>query len=69
MEGDYIDANEFLKWRVKARHLITTVCGQQSQHFQMLEQCDKAVVGDTNYGIFRRINAILLAAKEDYEGG
>jgi hypothetical protein len=45
MEGTYVDADGFLKWRVQVRHLIATVCGTESQHF------------------------ILLAAKEDYEGG
>jgi hypothetical protein len=70
MEGTYIDADEFLKWRVQVRHLIAAVCGAESEHFRSLDQVDKAAfVGDTNYGVFRRVNAVLLAAKEDYEGG
>jgi hypothetical protein len=69
MEGTYIDASEFLKWRIQVRHLIATVCGKECQHFQLLDQVDRAVGGDTNYGIFSRLKAVLLAAKEDYEGG
>lgn len=69
MEGTYIDASEFLKWRIQVRHLIATVCGTESQHFHLLDQVDKAVVGDTNYGIFLRLRAVLLAAKEDDDGG
>jgi hypothetical protein len=69
-EGDYIDANEFLKWRVQVRHLIFAVCGTESEHFKLLDQVDKPTfVGETNYTVFRKLKAVLLAAKEDYEGG
>jgi hypothetical protein len=69
-EGVYIDQNGFLKWQIQVRHLIGTVCGKDSQHFQSLNEVGKAAfVGDTNYGIFSRIKAVLLAAKEDFEGG
>jgi hypothetical protein len=66
---DYIDGNAFLKWRVHVRHLIAAVCGTESQHFHLLDQADNAGMGDTNYEIFRRLKSVLLAAKEDYEGG
>jgi hypothetical protein len=69
MEGTYVDADGFLKWRVQVRHLIATVCGTESQHFILLGQVEKVVTGDTTYLIFRRLKAVLLAAKEDYEGG
>jgi hypothetical protein len=67
--GTYIDQTAFLNWQVKARHLISSVCGSDSQHFKLFLEAGKATVGTTNYDIFKRMNAVFLAAKEDFEGG
>jgi hypothetical protein len=69
MEGIYIDNDTFLTWKVKVNHLLAIVCGENSQHFRLLKDSQHPFAGDTNYGIFRRMRAVLLAAKSDYEGG
>jgi hypothetical protein len=64
-----VDENAFLNWEVKVRHLIATVCGEDSQHFQSFEKCLKVSMYETNYNVFQKARAVLLAAKEDYDGG
>lgn len=68
-EGDYIDNNTFLNWKVKVRHLLSMVPGENSQHFKQFVESEKAGMYATNYEIFLRLKAVLLAAKQDYEGG
>jgi hypothetical protein len=69
-EGVQVDENEMVKWQVNARHLISLVCGRDSEHFLAFEANQKAIVTmDTNYTILLRQQAVFLAAKDDYEGG
>jgi hypothetical protein len=69
-EGFHVDQNELINWQVKARHLISMVCGPDSQHFHAFEKNDTSqFMGDTNYHVLLRLQAILLAAKDDYEEG
>jgi hypothetical protein len=70
LKGTYVDQNQLINWQVKARHLISMVCGQDSQHFHTLEKNEQPLfTGDSNYNILLRQQAVLLAAKDDYEGG
>jgi hypothetical protein len=70
LEGHYIDNDQFLSWRVKARNLLSQACGRESEHYKDFEKYEKALyVGDTNYGMMKRLKAIFLAAKEDFERG
>jgi hypothetical protein len=66
----YVDQNQLINWQVKAGHLISIVCGQDSHHLQAFRK-DEApqFVGDTNHAILLRQKAILLAAIDDYKGG
>jgi hypothetical protein len=54
---------------VKVRHLISTVYGDRSQHFLKLIESEKTGMYTTSHEIFRKSYSVLLAAKEDYEGG
>ncbi|MDR7121676.1 hypothetical protein [Rheinheimera soli] len=64
-----IEPNALLEWKVKARSLLTKACGQDSEHVkEFLKNEDVGLYG-TNLGTLERLKAILLAAKEDYEGG
>jgi hypothetical protein len=63
---EYVDEGLFLNWTVKVKHLLSTLCGEQSQHFQAFTAGHK---GSRDYRIFKRLKAIFLAAKEDFEGG
>ncbi len=65
----YVDQDELINWTVKVRHLIASVCGQDSQHFVSFEKFEKPYAGATNHQIFHRQRAVFLATKEDYEGG
>jgi hypothetical protein len=64
-EGTYVDQNELVKWRVNSSHLITLVCGRDSEHFLAFERNQEAHMGDTNYTVLLRQLAVLSAAKDD----
>lgn len=67
---EFVDNELFWNWKVKIRNLLSKVCGEDSQHFQQFEKCeDTPVYLSANYTIFKRLKAIFLAAKEDFEGG
>lgn len=68
--GEYIDDELFLSWNVKVRNLLSKVCGEESQYFKQFEKTEEfGIVGTTNFEILKRLKAIFLAAKEDFEGG
>jgi hypothetical protein len=68
-EGTYVDSNILLNWQVKVRHLLSAVCGTESQHFKLLLKAEEPSMYTTNHENFQRMHAVLLAAKEDYDGG
>jgi hypothetical protein len=69
-EGTYVDQNELIKWQVNARHLLSMVCGRDSEHFLAFESNQGSrFTGDTNYAVLLRQQAVFLAAENDYEGG
>ena len=68
-EGTYVDESELIKWQVNARHLLSMVCGQDSEHFRAFESNQQPQFTDTNYAILLRQQAVFLAARNDYEGG
>lgn len=67
--GDYIDAELFTAWKIKAKHLLNVACGDKSTHY--LEFCEKEQGGfySTNYADMIQLRAVFGAAKEDYQGG
>ncbi len=67
--GTYVDQNTLLNWEVKVRHLLSSVCGPDSQHFTLFLEAEKPRSYTTNYELFQKMSAVFLAAKEDYEGG
>jgi hypothetical protein len=69
MSGYRVDENELINWTVKARHLLVTVCGENSQHFEQFEKLETGSMYTTNHEILLRLRAVLLAAKDDFEGG
>jgi len=64
-----VDSNQLLNWTVKAKNLLQTVCGVDSQHFQQFVECETGSMYLTNYDILLKLRAVFLAAKEDFEGG
>lgn len=67
--GNRVDRNELLNWKVKVRHLLASVCGESSQHFTQFVANEEGSMYTTNYEIFLKLRAVLMAAKDDYEGG
>jgi hypothetical protein len=63
-----VDSNLLLNWKVKAKALLQTVCGVDSQHFKNFEENESGSYL-TSYDILLQLRAVFLAAKEDYEGG
>jgi hypothetical protein len=69
VSGNRIDDTQFLNWKVKVRHLLEVVCGQNSTHVKQFATNEKHHLYTTNHETFLRLQAVLLAAKDDYEGG
>ncbi|MGY3033882.1 hypothetical protein ACVIIV_003052 [Bradyrhizobium sp. USDA 4354] len=67
--GHRIDQNDLISWSVKVRHLLVTVCGETSQHFQEFVKREEPSMYTTNYETFLKQRAVLSAAREDFEGG
>lgn len=63
-----VDGNLFLNWKVKAKNLLQSACGLDSQHFKQFEE-NESLAYLTNYDILGYLGAVFLAAKEDFEGG
>jgi len=64
-----IPSDLILNWRVKARSLIERACGEQSSHLAMYLEAEKMHSFDTYMNQLKRMKAVFLAAKEDFEGG
>lgn len=67
--GYILEVSDLLNWGVKVRHLLSSVCGPNSQHFTLFVAAETPSAYTTNYETFQKLRAVLLAAKEDYEGG
>lgn len=64
-----IEANALLEWKVKARSLLNKACGKDSEHYNEFVNKYDTGMYDTYLETLERLQAIFLAAKEDYEGG
>ncbi|MFA4835639.1 MAG: DUF4145 domain-containing protein [Dehalococcoidia bacterium] len=64
-----IPSELILNWRVKARSLIERACGEQSSHLKMYLEAEKLVSYDSYINQLKRMKAVFLAAKEDFDGG
>ncbi|QEY16953.1 DUF4145 domain-containing protein [Cellvibrio sp. KY-GH-1] len=67
--GNKIDEEMFLGWKVKTKNLLTNACGEKSQHFQSFLKAEIPQPMESSYYILKRVGAVFLAAKEDFEGG
>ncbi|NTU44687.1 MAG: DUF4145 domain-containing protein [Chlorobiaceae bacterium] len=64
-----IDPNLLLEWTVKTKSLLTKACGAESEHYKAFVDNDSLRGYSTHLETLKRLRAIFLAAKEDYEGG
>ncbi|RZO86382.1 MAG: DUF4145 domain-containing protein [Oceanococcus sp.] len=58
-----------LNWCVKARSLIASSCGKDSEHFAAFVEAQKPGIHEDNVKIYGRVRAVFEAAREDFEGG
>lgn len=65
----HIESDLILGWCVKARHLLSTVCGKSSEHFKSFAEAEEAQSYEDSPTRFNRVFSVFLAAKEDFEGG
>jgi hypothetical protein len=64
-----VDSEVFITWKVKVKSLVSRVCGGESQHFIHLIQAENSSPYTAQYDNFSAMKAVLLATKDDYEGG
>jgi len=65
---EQVNQKLMLGWEVRARHLLETACGPESQHFKHFEKAARSP-NATSWEILERMSTVFLAAKEDFEGG
>ncbi len=66
---DHVDSDLLLGWCVKARNLLVSACGRDSEHFNSFVEAEKPRPYEENPTRLSRLRAVFLAAKEDFEGG
>lgn len=64
-----ISSDLILNWSVKVRSLLERACGVQSSHLKMYLEAEKLVSFDSRLNQLKRMKAVFLATKEDFEGG
>jgi hypothetical protein len=71
MFGSYphIESDLLLNWQVKTKALLSNACGVDSYHLSAFIEAEKPVAYSNNFEMLRRVRAVFLAAKEDFEGG
>jgi hypothetical protein len=66
---DHVDSDLLLGWCVKARNLLASACGRDSEHFNSFVEAEKPNSFEENPTRLSRLRAVFIAAKEDFEGG
>ena len=69
VDGEYVDDEALLNWRVKARNLLSSACGSNSEYYRAFVAAEQASPYQTTLEDLARMKAVFLAAKEDLEGG
>jgi hypothetical protein len=64
-----VDDELLLNWCVKARNLLSGACGKDSEHFLSFVKAEKPLPYLHNDYTTKRVKAVFLAAKEDFDGG
>lgn len=67
--NENVDSEQFLAWCVKAKNLLVSACGQDSEHYKAFGEAEKYSSWSGNLKIFLQTRSVFGAAKEDFEGG
>jgi hypothetical protein len=65
----HIEAHLILNWAVKARTLISSACGKESEHYTSFVGAEVGRSLEKTPTRLRRMGAVFSAAREDFEGG
>lgn len=66
---DDLDSEALLNWGVKVKSLFERLGAEVSSHLQMFIDAEKHQGMESNTGRLKRMRAVFLATKEDFEGG
>jgi hypothetical protein len=66
---DEVDRDLLLGWCVKARNLLSSACGKESEHYKSFAESEEPRSFENNPAVLSRVFAVFAAAKEDFEGG
>jgi hypothetical protein len=69
IDGEYVDDEALLNWRVKARNLLASACGSDSEHYRSFVEAEQGSAYRTTCEDLARMKGVFSAAKEDLEGG
>lgn len=65
----YVNNDEFIEWRVKARNLLLKSCGENSEHYKEFLKYEQTSIYKTNFSVSKDLLPVLRAAKSDFQGG
>lgn len=65
----YIEDHLILNWAVKARSLISSTCGKDSEHYTSFAEAEEARSYEDSPTRLKRMSAVFHAAREDFDGG
>jgi hypothetical protein len=65
----HIEEHLILNWAVKTRNLISSACGKDSEHYTSFVEAEEAHSYESSPTRLKRMGAVFLAAREDFEGG
>lgn len=66
---NYLDPEQLLNWSVKVTSLLERVGPEASSQLRMFVEAEKPKSMDSAFDRFKRMKAVFLAVKEDFEGG
>lgn len=66
---NYLDPEQLLNWSVKVTSLLERVGPEASSQLRMFVEAEKPKSMDSAFDRFKRMKAVFLAIKEDFEGG
>jgi hypothetical protein len=64
-----VDGDKLLGWKVKCRNLLSSACGETSEHYKQFAATSEPQSYRDNWQELQQLRAVLLAAQEDYDGG
>ncbi len=64
-----LEEDLILNWAVKVRNLVSSACGKDSEHYVSFVEAEKPQSYEDGPTRLKRMRAVFLAAREDFEGG